>query len=140
MHNEKTQFHPDTIRCINSLNIEQLFPHLYKCVYENHHQALIYQKINDYGLKVAGIIDEKIQQAFQQKDREKLVLLLKFKLESSISEKCEKFESYLSFIEDHPHATTLEIDYLEKAAKQTSKSTLKKWVTSDSKILKRHMS
>lgn len=127
LHNEKTQFHPDAIRCINSLNIEQLFPHLYKLVYENHHQALIYQKINDYGLKVAGIIDEKIQQAFQQKDREKLVLLLKFKLESSISEKCEKFESYLSFIEDHPHATTLEIDYLEKAAKQTSKSTLKKW-------------
>ena len=39
----------------------------------------------------------------------------------------EKFESYLSFVEDHPHAITLEIDYLEKAAKQTSKSTLKKW-------------
>ena len=53
LHNEKTQFHSDAIRCINSLNIEQLFPHLYKLVSENHHQALIYQKINDYGLKVA---------------------------------------------------------------------------------------
>lgn len=122
------RFQIEALRCVNSYNIEKLFPHVFKLASANHNRALIFQKLKECGSELEKIIDEKIEQAFKNEDKDDLSVLLKFKLESNRIKKSGDFESKLDFLGDHPQAIALEIDYIDSISENRVNRLLKKWV------------
>jgi ATP/ADP translocase len=121
------RFQFEALRCINSYNVEKLFPHIFKLASSNHNQALILQKVKQCGAEIEKVIDEKIEQALKDEAKDDLALLLKFKLESSLVKKSALFESRLEYLGDHPQAIPLEIDYVDNILGNRVNRLLKKW-------------
>ncbi len=127
LNSEDPEFQVEALRCVNSMNVENLFPHIFELASNNVNQALIFQKIKDCGSQIETTIDTKIEKALLDDDKDKLALLLKFKLETSDIKKCDRFESNLDYLGEHPQTIPLEIEYAKNIIRTSPQRTLKKW-------------